>query len=324
MTSKRWFSLLAFGMMLGVVAGAPAQDFPARALRLIVPFPPGGPTDQVSRLIAQKVGESTGQAIVVENRPGGGAQIAASALMQSPADGYTLLIGDIGALAVNPTLYQKLSYDPQRDFQAVSLVMSSPMVVLVPLSSPAGSIAQLLDAAKRKQGGLTYASQGIGTGGHLLGEMFKAETGAPIVHVPYKGSAPAMQDLIAGQVDLFFDVMGAALPQHRGGKVKILAVADGERASRAPDIPTMKEAGYPGVDMTVWFGMVTNTGVPQPVVASLNRLIVAALTSPDVSKRLYDQGFDARPSTVADFDSLMRSERQKWGAVVKSSGARVD
>jgi tripartite-type tricarboxylate transporter receptor subunit TctC len=320
MGMQRWWAFL-FCMVLA--GAASAQSFPSRSIRLLVPFPPGGPTDQVSRLVGQKITESTGQPVVVDNRPGGGSQIAAAALLQAPADGYTVMIGDIGALAVNPTLYEKLAYDPQRDFVAISRVMSSPMVLLVPTKSPANSVAQLLELAK-SQGRLSYASQGIGTGGHLLAEMFKAASGASLVHVPYKGSAPAMQDLIAGQVDLLFDLMGAGLPQARGGKAKILAVGTPERSPRAPEVPTMAEAGYPGVVMTVWFGFVAKSGTPEPLVRALNAQTVAALTNPEVAKRLYDQGFDASPSTPEEFSMQMRSEREKWGAVVKSSGARVD
>jgi tripartite-type tricarboxylate transporter receptor subunit TctC len=324
MRMQRWWTMLFSVALWAVLAGAAcAQSFPSRPIRLLVPFPPGGPTDQVSRLLGQKVTESTGQPVLVDNRPGGGSQIAAAALLQAPADGYTVMIGDIGALAVNPTLYEKLSYDPQRDFVAISRVMSSPMVLLVPVKSPANSVAQLLDLAK-SQGRLSYASQGIGTGGHLLAEMFKSVTGATMVHVPYKGSAPAMQDLIAGQVDLLFDLMGAGLPQARGGKVKILAVGTPQRAERAPEVPTMAEAGYPDVAMTVWFGMVARSGTSDAVVRVLNQQVVSALKNPEVSKRLYDQGFDPSPSTAEEFAAQMRSEREKWGAVVKSSGARVD
>jgi tripartite-type tricarboxylate transporter receptor subunit TctC len=324
MRMQRWWTMLFSVALWAVLAGAAcAQSFPSRPIRLLVPFPPGGPTDQVSRLVGQKITESTGQPVLVDNRPGGGSQIAAAALLQAPADGYAVMIGDIGALAVNPTLYEKLSYDPQRDFVAISRVMSSPMVLLVPVKSPAGSVAQLLDLAK-SQGRLSYASQGIGTGGHLLAEMFKAVTGATMVHVPYKGSAPAMQDLIAGQVDLLFDLMGAGLPQARGGKVKMLAVGTPQRAERAPEVPTMAEAGYPDVAMTVWFGMVARSGTPEAVVRVLNSQVVSALKNPEVAKRLFDQGFDASPSTAEEFAAQMRSEREKWGAVVKSSGARVD
>ena len=320
----RWCTIvMAAVMSFSWLVPAGAQSFPSRPIRLLVPFPPGGPTDQVSRLLGQKITESTGQPVVVDNRPGGGSQIAATALLQAPADGYTVMIGDIGALAVNPTLYEKLSYDPQRDFVAISRVMSSPMVLLVPAKSPASSVAQLLELGK-SQGRLSYASQGMGTGGHLLGEMFKSVTGATLVHVPYKGSAPAIQDLIAGQVDLLFDLLGSGLPQARGGKLKILAVGTPQRAERAPEVPTMAEAGYPDVAMTVWFGMVARSGTPDAVVRVLNNQVVSALKNPEVSKRLYDQGFDASPSSAEEFAAQMRSEREKWGAVVKSSGARVD
>jgi tripartite-type tricarboxylate transporter receptor subunit TctC len=316
--------LLFAGVAAALIAlQAWGQAFPQRPIRLLVPFPPGGPTDNVSRLLSQKLGETLGQAIVVDNRPGGGAQIAASALLQSPADGYTLLIGDIGALAVNKSLYQNLSYDVQRDFRAVSNVMTAPMVLLVPANSTASSVGQLVDNAKRS-GRLSYASQGIGTGGHLLGEMFKNASGTTLTHVPYKGGGPAMQDLIAGQVDMLFDAMGAALPQARGGKARILAVADAKRSPRAPDLPTMGEAGYADVQMVVWFGIVTHAKAPDAIVARLNSEIVSALNSTDVAKRLSDQGFDPAPSTPQQFDALMRQEAVKWAAIVKASGARVD
>ncbi|HUQ75868.1 MAG TPA: tripartite tricarboxylate transporter substrate binding protein [Burkholderiales bacterium] len=313
---------LLLGLVL-VASQAFGQAFPNRPLRLVVPFPPGGPTDQVSRLLSQKLGETLGQPIVVDNRPGGGAQIAATALLQSPADGYTILIGDIGALAINKSLYQNLSYDPQRDFRAVTNVMTAPMVLIVPAKSSANSVAELLDLAKRN-GRLSYASQGIGTGGHLLGEMFQKASGATLIHVPYKGGGPAMQDLIAGQVDLLFDAMGAAVPQARGGKAKILAVGDAKRSPRTPEVPTMAEAGFPDVQMVVWFGMVAHAKTPDAIIRRLNSEIVSALNSPDVSKRLSDQGFDPAPSTPEAFDALMREESVKWAAVVKASGARVD
>jgi len=312
----------AIGALL-IAFCAGAQSFPSKPMRILVPFPPGGPTDVVSRLVGQKITEVTGQPVVVDNRPGGGAQIAAAALLQAPADGYTMMIGDMGALAINVTLYEKLSFDPQRDLQAVSNVMSSPMVLIVPVKSPAKSVAELIEAG-RSQGRLSYASQGVGTGGHLLAEMFRSSSGAQLIHVPYKGGAPAMQDLISGQVEFLFEVMGAALPQARGGKARMLAVAADARSPRAPDLPTMAEAGYANVVMTVWFGMVARSGTPDAVVRALNGLIVGALNSADVSKRLVDQGFDPAPSSVEQFAALMKSEREKWGAVVKASGARVD
>jgi tripartite-type tricarboxylate transporter receptor subunit TctC len=321
----RWFTILvAAAMSSAWLAPAASQNFPSRPIRLLVPFPPGGASDQVSRLLGQKITESTGQAVIVDNRPGGGAQIAATALMQAPADGYSLLIGDIGAFAINTSLYQNLSFNPQRDFQPISLVMSSPMVLLVPTKSTANSVSELLEIPKRGAGHLSYASQGIGTGGHLLAEMFKSASNAPLVHVPYKGGAPAMQDLVAGQVDLLFDAMGVAVPQARGGKARILAVAAPQRSPRAPDVPTMAEAGYPNVLMTVWFGIVARAGTPEPLVRRLNSEIVSALNSPDVSKRLNDQGFDPSPSTAEEFAARIRDETAKWSVVVKASGARVD
>ena len=281
-------------------------------------------SDLVSRMLAQKLTESTGQPVVVDNRPGGAAQIAAAQLMQAPADGYTMMIGDIGALAINATLYTTLSYDALRDFQAVTNVMSAPIVLIVPAKSPANSVAELLAIGKGPAGRVVYASQGIGTGGHLVGEMFKSRSAATLDHVPYKGGAPAMQDLVAGQVDMLFEVMGAALPQQRGGRVKILAVAAPQRSPLVPDVPTMAEAGFPGVEMTVWFGMVVRAGTPEDVVRKLNAELVAALRSPDIVKRLTDVGFDPAPTTPEAFARLMKDETARWGAVVKASGAKVD
>jgi tripartite-type tricarboxylate transporter receptor subunit TctC len=306
-----------------LIGSAQDQTFPKKPIRLIVPFPPGGASDQVSRLLGQRITESTGQPVVVDNRPGGGAQIAATALMQAPSDGYTLMIGDIGAFAINISLYQNLSFDPQRDFQPISLVIESPMVLLVPAKSAASTVSDLVSSAKQ-QGRLAYASQGIGTGGHLLGEMLKTASSAPLIHVPYKGGAPAMQDLIAGQVDMLFDAMGVSLPQARGGKAKILAVAAQQRSARAPDLPTMGESGYPDVLMTVWFGIVARAGTPAEVTRRLNRELVGALNHPEVSKRLNDQGFDPAPSTPEEFAARIRGETAKWSAIVKASGARVD
>lgn len=315
-------TLLACVALAG--GSAIAQTFPAKPIRIIVPFPPGGPTDPIGRMIAQKMQESTGQTVLVDNRPGGGGQIGAAQLKQAPADGYTLFIGDMGALAVNTTLYTALSYDPIKDFQPITTLMSAPMVMIVPAASPINLVADLLARAKTAEAKLSYASQGIGSGGHLAGEMLKSQTGAKLVHVPYKGGAPAMQDLVAGQVDLFFEVMGAVLPQAKAGKVKMLAVAATKRSPLAPDVPTTEEVGLPGLTMSPWFGIVARNGTPDAVLKKLHADVVAALTNPEVTKRLTDVGFDPIPSTPEQFAAFMREEAARWGAVVKSSGARVD
>jgi tripartite-type tricarboxylate transporter receptor subunit TctC len=304
--------------------GAWAQAFPSRTVTFIVPFPPGGATDQLARVLAQKMTDSTGAPVVVENRPGGGAQIAAGALKLAPADGYTVLFGDIGAFAINRTLYSNLSYDALKDFEPVTQLMTMPMLLLVPQGHPAQSPQELIALAKSKPGGLTYASQGVGTGGHLLGEMFKSATGAALTHVPYKGGAPAMQDLVAGRVDLLFEGIGAALPFVKDGKVKALAQAAPRRAPQLADLATTAELGLPGVSMQVWFGAVVRAGTPEPAVRKLNEELVKGLNSPDVAKRLTDQGFVPGPTSPQVFGTFMREETERWGAVVKASGARVE
>ncbi len=301
-----------------------AQTFPAKPVRIVVPFPPGGPTDQIGRILAQKLQDSWGQSVVVDNRPGGGGQIGAAQLKQAVADGHTLFIGDMGALAVNATLYADLSYDAVRDFQPISLLMSAPMVVLVSGASSVNSVADLVARGTGAGAKLNFASQGIGSGGHLAGEMLRMQSGANLNHVPYKGGAPAMQDLMGGQVDLFFEVIGAALPQARAGKVKMLAVATPRRLAVAPDVPTTAETGFPRLTMSPWFGIVTRAGVPEASVRKLNADITAVLALPDVVKRLTDVGFDPIPGSPEQFAAFMREETERWGAVVKSSGARVD
>ncbi len=322
---KRTFAACLAGMsMMLATTQILAQAFPVRPVRILVPFPPGGPTDQIGRILAQKLQDTWGQSVMVDNRPGGGGQIGAAQLKQAPADGHTLFIGDMGALAVNATLYAELSYDATRDFQPVTLLMSAPLMVLVPAASSVNSVAELIARGTAPGAKLNFASQGIGSGGHLAGEMLRTQSGANLNHVPYKGGAPAMQDLIGGQVDLFFEVIGAALPQARAGKLKMLAVATPRRIAVAPDIPTTAEAGFPRLTMSPWFGIVARAGVPEATLRKLHGDITAVLAMPDVVKRLTDVGFDPIPGSPEQFAAFMREETERWGAVVKSSGARVD
>jgi tripartite-type tricarboxylate transporter receptor subunit TctC len=315
-------SLMAASLLASPQAGA--QGFPSKSVRIVIPFPPGGPTDQIGRMLAQKLQEAWGQTVVVDNRPGAGGQIAATQLKQAPADGHTLYIGDMGALAINATIYENFSFDPLRDFQPITGLMNSAMMVLVPGNSPSNTMGELMARGTGAGGRLNYASQGIGAGGHLAGEMLRVQSKANLNHVPYKGGAPAMQDLIAGQVDLFIDVLGSALPQARAGKVKMLAVLGPRRLPNAPDVPTTAEAGYPQLVMSAWFGMVTRAGVPEPVVRKLHDDVVAALASPDITRRLLDVGFEPTPTTPEQFGAFMREETERWGAVAKAAGVKVD
>ena len=313
----------AAGLPLFAGQRAFAQAFPSRAVRIVVPFAAGGPTDVMARGLSQKLGDALGQSVVVDNRPGGGAQIAAAQIKQSPADGHTLFIGDIGALAINPSLYRSLSYDPIREFQPLTMLMSAPTVLLVRADSPIRGMREMV-AMVKGGGRLTFASQGIGTGGHLCMEMFKSVAGVDIAHVPYKGSAPAMQDVIAGQVDALFDVLPSALPQHLGGKVRIIAAATGKRISQLPDVPTTAELGFPDVAMDVWFAAIALAGTPDAAVRRLSAELGRAIRDPAVSKRFVDIGFTIEPGTPESLGTFMKAEAERWGAVVRKSGASAD
>jgi tripartite-type tricarboxylate transporter receptor subunit TctC len=316
-------ALAAVVCLAGPVPGF-AQTFPSKPITIVVPFPPGGVTDPVARTVGQRMSENLKQPVIVDNKPGASGIIAAEYVKKAPADGHTVLMGFTGAFAVNPSLYSKLPYDPMKDFQPVTLLISTPHILVVPADSPAKSAADVVAMAKTKPAGLTFASQGIGAGGHLLGEMLKAQTKANLTHVPYKGSAPALQDMLAGRVDLFFDAIVTSLPYVREGRLKVLAIANKTRSPLLPDVPTMAEAGFPGVEMDQWFGMFVPTGTPQPVVRKLNEEFVKAVRSPDIAKSLTERGLDVVTNTPEEFAALIRTETATLGKVVKESGARVD
>ncbi|MEF7614008.1 tripartite tricarboxylate transporter substrate binding protein [Aquincola sp. MAHUQ-54] len=299
------------------------QPFPARPVTLVVPFPAGGITDQIARALGQKLQEQLGQTVVVDNRPGGGGQIAAQAVKQAPADGHTLFIAATEMVAINPGLYRKFSYDPLKDFDPVTTLFSSPLVLVLPKASPVGTVGELVAAGKAKQG-LNFASQGIGSIGHLLGEQFRAKTGAPMNHVAYKGSAPALQDVMGAQVDMMFDPVITTSPLITSGKLKAIGIAATKRAPALPDVKTLAELGVPGVDASVWFGLLAKAGTPAPVVARLNEEVLKALKGPDLGKRFGDQGLEPMPMTPAQFGAFMKDETTRWSALVKSSGATVE
>ena len=319
-TRIAWLYVLCAG--LWCTAGA--QTFPARPITLVVPFPPGGVTDPVARFVGQKVSESVGQQVVVENKPGAGGLIGAETVKRAPADGYTLFMGHSGTHAVNPSLYSKLPYDPVKDFAPITLMISTSHILVVPAASPANSVAELVALAKSQPNGLVYASQSVGAGGHLLGEMLKARTGANLHHVPYKGSAPAIQDILAGRVDLFFDTPITSGPHVREGKLKILAAASARRLRWFPDTPTMAEAGYPGVELDFWFGLFAPAGTPQPALRKLHEEFVKALKNPELVKRFTDQGLDVVTDTPEEFAALIAADTLRLGKIVRDSGARAD
>jgi tripartite-type tricarboxylate transporter receptor subunit TctC len=315
--------LLALSLALVPLLGH-AEGYPSRSIRFIVPFPPGGVADPVARLVGEQVGKSLGQAVVVDNRPGGAGIIGAEIAKQAPADGYTLFMGHAGTHAVNPSLYASLPYDPVKDFQPVTQLMSTSHVLVVPPDSPARSAQELAALAKSSPQGLTFASQSVGTGGHLLGEMFRMRTGANLQHVPYKGSAPALADLMAGRVDLFFDAVITATPQIRAGKVRALATASKKRAAVLPQVPTMGEAGFPGIEADFWFALFVPAGTPNEVVRKLNDAFGRAMHSPEVKARFSEQGLDIVTGTPEELAALIRADTERLGKVVRDAGIKVE
>lgn len=300
------------------------QSFPNRPVTMVVPFPAGGITDAIARALASKMGDQLGKPVVVDNRPGGGGQIAAAYVRQQAADGHTLYVGATEMFAINPTLFRKFSYDPIKDFAPVTSLIKSPLVLVVPANSPINSVKDLVAQAKTKTGGLNYASQGMGSIGHLLGETFKGKAGGNYSHVAYKGSAPALQDVMAGQVDFMFDPVITTAPLIAGHKLKPLAIAAEKRSPQMPNVATLAELGVPGVDAGVWFGAVVKAGTHGSAIDRLNSAIHKAMQDPEVVKRFADQGMQAFPSTPAEFGSFMQAELNKWTPLVKASGASIE
>lgn len=301
-------------------AAAQAVDFPLKPITIVVPFPPGGVTDQLARGIGQKMAESMKVPVIVDNRPGAGSQIAANVVKQAPADGYTVLIGDIGAFALNPSLYPKLSYDPLKDFTPLARLVLAPSLLVVPANSPLTSFAELVNAAKSRPVSLNMASQSTGSGGHLFAEMLRNQTQAKINHVPYRGSAPALTDLIGGQVDAFFDPTITSGPFVKEGKLKALAIGAAQRSPQFPQVPTLTELGYERLNLVAWFGLVVKTGTPAPAIKRLSDEVIKALRTPDLAKRFADQGMEIAPQAAPEFRAFVEAETAHWGRVIKDAG----
>jgi len=317
----RW----ALGALFACIAiGASAQAYPTRPIRLVVPFPAAGTTDILARAAAQKLTEAFGQAVVVDNRPGAGGNIGSDLVAKSAPDGYTLLMGTVGTHAINPSLYSKMPYDHIKDFVPVVLVAGVPNVLVVNPALPVNSVADLIKLAKDKPGTINFASSGSGTSIHLSGELFKTMAGVDMMHVPYKGSSPALTDLIGGQVQIMFDNLPSSLPQIKGGKLRAVAVTSMKRAPALPDVPTINESGLPGFEASSWFGILAPAGTPAPIVARINAEINKWLQSADAREKLLGQGAEAAGGTPEQFAGYIRSETEKWAKVVKASGAKVD
>jgi tripartite-type tricarboxylate transporter receptor subunit TctC len=315
-------------LALLLAAGPGFAQYPTKPLKWIVPFPPGGPTDSFSRPVAAKLGELLGQPVVVENIAGAGAAIGTERLAKSAPDGYTVALATPGTHAINPHLYgARLQYDALKDFTPLTLAVRYVNVLVVNPNVPATTVADLVAYAKANPGKVTFGSAGNGSSNHLSGEVLKYVTAAPMQHVPYKGSAAALTDVIAGNITYMFDILVTSLPQARAGKVRALAVTSATRSPFAPDIPTMAESGiqgYSDAGADLWFGVVAPARLPSSITRTLNEKLVEALRSPEIRQRLSAQAFELWTSTPDEFDRVIRTDYEKWGRIVKASGARVD
>ena len=291
--------------------------YPARPVTLVVPFPPGGSADILARAVGQKLGALWGQTVLIDNRAGAGTAIGAKAVAVAPADGYTLLMGTVSSHAINPAM-NKVGYDPVKDFTAVAPVASIAFVLVTQPTLPVAKVQDVVALAKTKPGDLSYASAGPGTSNHLAGALFESATNINLLHVPYKGSAPALNDVLAGHVKLMFDLQATALPHIASGKLKALAVTSKERSPQLPNVPTMAESGVPGYEVSAWFGVFAPAGIPATVTERLNQSLTVVLKMPDMQKQLRDLGAEPEFATADVFSAYVRSESAKWSQVVKA------
>jgi tripartite-type tricarboxylate transporter receptor subunit TctC len=323
---KRWLTLLACLALACPAATAVAQDkYPSKVVKLVVPFAVGGSTDVLARTLAQQLGERIGQPVIVENKPGAGGTVGSDYVAKAAPDGYTLLLGTVSTHAAAVSLYDKLPYDPQRDFVGITEIATIPNLVVVnPDKVHASTLAELIQIAKKQPGALSYASNGNGTSNHLATELLKSSAGIDMVHIPYKGSGPALNDLLGGQVSVMLDVVSTSYPQIKAGKLKALAVTGSARSPLLPDVPTVAEQGFPGFEAIVWFGVFAPAKTPPAIVEYLNRELVAAINGPKLKPLLESQGAQPVANTPAQFNARIASEIVKWRKVVQASGAKLD
>lgn len=316
--------LVAAGAIALLAALEASAQYPAKPIRLIVPFPPGGPTDIVARPLAQMLGEALKTTVIVDNRGGAGGSVGADIVAKAAPDGYTLLMATVGTHAINPALYKKLPYDAVKDFTPIALVAAAPVAIVVHPSQPATDVAGLVALAKQSPGKISYGSAGNGTPGHLTGEMFKTATGINIQHVPYKGSAPAVTDLLGGQIQMMFDPLQSVLQHVQAGKVRAIAVSSAGRSPVLPNVPTVAESGYKGFEFTAWWGIYAPAGVPAPVAAALAAEIEKIVRGNAFRDALAPLGVLPTVQTLAAFGEFQAGEMAKWGKAVRDSGATVD
>ncbi len=317
-------SMIASSFTLVLISGSViAQSFPIRAIRIVVPAAPGGTVDLLSRAISPQLGEGLGQSVIVENKPGASTNLGNDYVAKSPPDGYTLLMSGI-TLSTNPHLYSKLTYDPQRDFAPITVVAMSGNVLVVNPALGVDSVQALIQLAKTKPGRLHYGTPAVGATGHLAGEMFNAMAGVRLTQVPYKGAAPALADLMGGQIEMTFDNIPAAIGHIRNGKLKALAVTSAMRSSTLPDIPTMAEAGVPGYDISAWFGLVAPAATSHEIVAKLHGAVIRALGSTEVRARFAQLGFEPVGNTPAQFQQTIQSDLARFGKIIRDAGIKPE
>ena len=325
MPSHSRLASLVLSVLFGALLAAPAlAQYPTRAITLIVPYAAGGGNDVMARIVADKMSAALGQQIVVENRGGAGGSIATRQVAKSEPDGYTLGLGGTGTLAIDPTLYSNVGYDPRKDFAPVGLIATSALVVLVHPSIPAHSVKDLIALAGKEPGALNYASAGSGSGIHLGSELFASMAGIKLTHVPYKGSAPALTDLLGGHVAIYFSSLPPAIGLVKDGKVRALAVTGAKRSAVFPDLPTVAEAGLPGYEAVLHYGIVAPAGTPGPIIEKLNQALQTALANEDVKAKIAADGAEPLPSTPADYAADIEREEAKWSEIVRKSGAKAD
>jgi tripartite-type tricarboxylate transporter receptor subunit TctC len=307
-----------------LAAPAQAQSYPVKAIRWIVPFPPGGGADFTSRTVAQKLSESLDQQVIVDNRPGSGGMIGLAAAARLPADGYNIALGQLANLAIAPALYPKLPYDPVKDFTPVTLILTAPFVLVAHPSLPANNMKELIALAKARPDEVNYGSSGNGSGSHLATEMIKSTAKIRMTHVPYKGATPAFVGLLSGEVAIYMTDILSALPQLNAGRVKAIAVTNARRMPTLPNVPTIAESALPGFEVTNWLGVMAPAGLPKDILAKLNSELVRILKQPDVQRRFQGEGGEVSPNTPEEFAKFIRTEITKWDKVVRESGVKVE
>lgn len=322
--TKLLAALAAAVTLVTPFAQAQAPSFPKQPVTLVVPFPAGGPTDAMARVLALKLGERLGQQVVVENRGGAGGSIGAEFVARAPADGYTLLFGTTGIMAFNPSLYSKLRYDPLKDFAPISLMAITMNVLVVNPQMPARNLSELVKLAKAKPGEITYGSAGNGSTNHISGELLRTTADIQISHVPYKGSAPALVDLLGGRITMMFDTIAQQKQNIAAGKLRPLVVTGPRRSPLLPEVPTAQEAGLKDFDVRVWFGVLAPAGTPAPVIERLNREVVAVMSTDEMKERMKVDGAEAHPTTPSEFGAMIRQDLAKWTPVVKASGITLN